>query len=72
MRLRTLEPERVRLGSLGLTIDLDAGEELRVEISTKFERATLLDELVDAGFEPGEFLTDGAGDFGLALVRRAG
>ncbi len=71
MRLRTLEPERVRLGSLGLTIDLDAGEELRVEISTKFERATLLGELVDAGFEPGDFLTDAAGDFGLALVRRA-
>ena len=72
MRLRTLEPERVRLGSLGLTIDLDAGEELRVEISTKFERAALLDELVDAGFEPGDFLTDAAGDFGLAVVRRGG
>ena len=72
MRLRTLEPERVRLGSLGLTIDLDAGEELLVEISTKFERAALLDELVDAGFEPGDFLTDAAGDFGLAVVRRAG
>ena len=71
MRLRTLEPERVRLGSLGLTIDLDAGEELLVEISTKFERAALLDELVDAGFEPGDFLTDAAGDFGLAVVRRA-
>ncbi len=72
MRLRTLEPERVRLGDLGLTIDLDAGEELRVEISTKFGRRELLDELVDAGFETGDFLTDTAGDFGLALVRRAG
>ncbi len=72
MRLRTLEPERVRLGSLGLTIELDAGEELRVEISTKFERGALLDELVDAGFDPGKFFTDAAGDFGLAVVRRAG
>ena len=71
MRLRTLEPERVRLGSLGLTIELDAGEELRVEISTKFDRERLLGELVDAGFEAGDFLTDPAGDFGLALVRRA-
>ena len=70
MRLRTLEPERVRLGALGLTIDLDAGEELRVEISTKFEPSTLLDELANAGFELGEFLTDAAGDFGVAVVRR--
>ena len=70
MRLRTLEPERVRLGDLGLTIDLDAGEELRVEISTKFERSALLEELANAGFELGEFLTDTAGDFGLAVVRR--
>jgi L-histidine N-alpha-methyltransferase len=60
----------VRLGALGLTIDLDAGEELRVEISTKFERSTLLEELANAGFELGEFLTDAAGDFGVAVVRR--
>lgn len=72
MRVRVGEPERVRIGALELELDLAAGEELRIEISTKFERSALLAELADAGFVEGRFLTDAAGDFGMALVRRSG
>lgn len=70
MRVRTCEPELVRIGALDLELDLVAGEELRIEISTKFERDDLAAELAEAGFVIDRFLTDAAGDFGLALARR--
>lgn len=68
MRLRASEPEQVHVGSLDF--ELAAGEELRVEISTKFEPTELLAELAAAGFVGREFLCDTRGDFGLALVQR--
>jgi L-histidine Nalpha-methyltransferase len=71
MRLRAAEPERARIAALDLSLELEAGEELRVEISTKFRPDHLLGELADAGFEGCEFFTDAADDFGLALARRA-
>ncbi len=71
MRLRASEAEHAYLEMLDMTIDIEAGEELQVEISTKFRRDDLLAELHDAGFEGSEFLVDSAGDFGLALVRRS-
>lgn len=70
MRLRAGEPERVRIEALGLEFDLAAGEELRVEISTKFEADHLASELTEAGFAVDRFLTDSAGDFGMALAKR--
>lgn len=70
MRLRAVEPERAHIGALDLTVELDAGEELRVEISTKFEREALLAELAEAGFTDAELLTDARADFGLVLARR--
>ena len=71
MRLRASDPERVRIGALDLDISLEAGEELRVEISTKFDPTDIGDELVEAGFEGIDVLTDTASDFGLILARRA-
>ncbi len=71
MRLRACEPERATLGALDLEIELEAGEELRVEISTKFREARLREELTDAGFDDLEFFADDAGDFALVLARRA-
>ena len=71
MRLRASDPERVHIGALDLDISLEAGEELRVEISTKFDPTDIGDELVEAGFEGIDVLTDTAGDFGLILARRA-
>ncbi|MEO1058469.1 MAG: L-histidine N(alpha)-methyltransferase, partial [Actinomycetota bacterium] len=65
------EPERATLRALDLEIELEAGEELRVEISTKFREEHLREELTDAGFDDHEFFKDDAGDFALVLARRA-
>ncbi|HUS43510.1 MAG TPA: L-histidine N(alpha)-methyltransferase [Ilumatobacteraceae bacterium] len=70
MRLRACEPERAHIGALDLDVDVEAGEELRVEISTKFDPSELTAELVDAGFDNVEFFADPNGDFGLVLARR--
>lgn len=70
MRLRACEPEHARIEQLGLDVMLEAGEELRIEISTKFEEQALFDELAPLGFGDGQFFTDADGDFGVALVRR--
>lgn len=70
MRLRACEPEHARIDALDLDLDLEAGEELRIEISTKFTKEQLLADLSDVGFGDASFFTDPAGDFGLALVRR--
>jgi L-histidine N-alpha-methyltransferase len=71
MRLRACDPEMARIGALDLDVSLEAGEEIRVEISTKFDPTEIHDELVDVGFEDVDVLTDSAGDFGLVLARRA-
>lgn len=70
MRLRACEPEHARIDALDLDLDLEAGEELRIEISTKFTKEQLLADLSEVGFGDASFFTDPAGDFGLALVRR--
>jgi len=70
MRLRALEPETVTLRAVDLVLEVQPGEEIHVEISTKFDRATLTSELAEAGFESTEWFTDTAGDFALALSRR--
>lgn len=71
MRLRASEAESVYLAKLDMTLNIEAGEELRVEISTKFSRDDLLVELHEAGFEGDDFLVDSNGNFGLALVSRS-
>jgi L-histidine N-alpha-methyltransferase len=70
MRLRACEPEHAGIEAIDLVLDLEAGEEIRIMISTKFRQRTLLAELADVGFAEGEFFTDAAQDFGVALVRR--
>jgi L-histidine N-alpha-methyltransferase len=71
MRLRASTPQRVRIDGLDLSLELGEGEELRVEISTKFRLEKLTDELSDAGLELTSFWTDDNDDFGLALARRS-
>jgi L-histidine N-alpha-methyltransferase len=70
MRLRACEPARAHIRALDLDVDFEPGEELRVEISTKFVLSELSTELVDAGFENTEVFTDANDDFGLVLARR--
>lgn len=78
MRLRASASIKVRLEVLDMDVLFAEGEELRVEISTKFTEDTVRAELAEAGFdveffwksEPLETDSFLAGDFGLALAKR--
>lgn len=70
LRLRAESPQHVTIPGAGLELDLAVGEEVQVEISTKFRPAGIRAELDAAGFETVELYTDPAGDFGLTLARR--
>ncbi|QIM22333.1 L-histidine N(alpha)-methyltransferase [Phycicoccus sp. HDW14] len=70
MRLRAEEPSVVRVPGADLVVELATGEELCIEISTKFRLEGIATELADAGFEVAETWTDPAGDFALTLARR--
>jgi L-histidine N-alpha-methyltransferase len=69
LRLRADSPQHVTIPGADLTLDLAAGEEIQVEISSKFRPAGIRAELDAAGFETVELFTDPAGDFGLTLAR---
>jgi L-histidine N-alpha-methyltransferase len=70
LRLRSEMPQHVRIPGANLEVDLASGEEIRVEISTKFRVEGIRDELTAAGFSVAETWTDPAGDFGLTLAHR--
>ena len=67
MRLRSLRAQRVHITALNLDVDFAEGEEMRTEISAKFRRATVEDELSAAGLRLERWWTDPAGDFALSL-----
>ena len=67
MRLRSQRAQTVHVRALGLAVDFEAGEELRTEISAKFRRTGVEQELAAAGFHLAEWWTDPAGDFALSL-----
>lgn len=69
LRLRSEMPQRVRIPGADLQIDLASGEEIRVEISTKFRPDGLRAELTAAGFAVDQLWSDG--DFALTLARRS-
>jgi len=69
MRLRSTRDQRVTIADLGLVVGFDRGEELRTEISAKFTRDRIEDELTAAGFSLAEWWTDPADDFALCLSR---
>jgi L-histidine N-alpha-methyltransferase len=71
IRLRSLRAQRVRLPGAGIEVDLEAGEDIRSEVSSKFTRERLERELADAGLRLVRFLTDPGRRFGLSLVSRA-
>jgi len=67
IRLRSLAPQRVRIGALGLEVEFAEGEELHTETSAKFRREGVERELGHAGFVLRKCWTDEAGDFALSL-----
>jgi L-histidine Nalpha-methyltransferase len=69
LRLRSEAPQKVAIPGADLELDLSSGEEIRVEISTKFRPHGIRAELDAAGFEMAHIWTDPAGDFAVTLAR---
>ncbi len=67
MRLRSSVDQRVTLPGLDLGIEFADGEEMRTEISAKFRREGVEEELAAAGLRLSHWWTDPAGDFALSL-----
>lgn len=70
LRLRAEMPQQVTIPGAGLTLDLASGEEIRVEISTKFRLDLLAEELGAAGLTVTQTWTDDQDDFALTLATK--
>jgi L-histidine N-alpha-methyltransferase len=70
MRLRSLREQRVDVPGLGLSVHFAAGEEMRTEVSAKFRRDRVSEELIAAGLRPSGWWTDEADDFAVSLAFR--
>ena len=68
MRLVSRGDQRVHVRALDLDVAFAAGEEMRTEISSKFRRRRVEDELGAAGFAVHAWWTDAAGDYALTLA----
>jgi L-histidine N-alpha-methyltransferase len=71
MHLRADGDQRARLEVLDLDLDFCDGELLHTEISAKFTRARIEEEVAAADLELDQVLTDAAGDFAVSLSRKA-
>jgi L-histidine N-alpha-methyltransferase len=70
MALRARWAQRVEIADLDLVVDLEAGEEIQTEVSTKFRLHDLAAELGAAGFAVVDSWTDPDEDFALTLAER--
>jgi L-histidine N-alpha-methyltransferase len=70
MALRSRRDQRVEVTGLGLVVDLEAGEEIQTEVSTKFRLDDLAAELTAAGLEVVDTWTDPQEDFAVTLAER--
>lgn len=71
LRLRSELPQSVHIPGVGIDLDLAAGEEIRVEISTKFRTELIAEELLAVGLRPARQWTDSGSSFALTLAIRA-
>jgi L-histidine Nalpha-methyltransferase len=71
LMLRSRLEQRVNIPGADLFAEFARGEELRTEISAKFRREGVREELAAAGFDVREFWSDPRGDFALALAAAA-
>jgi L-histidine N-alpha-methyltransferase len=67
MRLRSNRPQIVHLRDLKLDVSIAEGEDIRTEISAKFRREGVLQELALAGLRVARWWTDPTEDFALSL-----
>lgn len=70
MRVRARRPMTVTVPVLDLVVDFAEGEEMRTEISTKFTRERIREELAAAGFSHDGWFTDPQDRFALSLAVR--
>ena len=68
MRLRSIGDQIVHVRALDLTVEFADGEEMRTEISAKFQPAGIAVELDAVGLEVAEQWTDPDGDFAVTLA----
>ncbi|MFF1905895.1 L-histidine N(alpha)-methyltransferase [Kitasatospora sp. NPDC058218] len=68
MRLRSLQEQTVKIPALDLPVHFEKGEELRTEVSAKFRRERVAEELAAAGLRLSHWWTDEEGRFGLSLA----
>ncbi|MDT0567756.1 L-histidine N(alpha)-methyltransferase [Streptomyces sp. DSM 3412] len=67
MRLRSRTAQTVKIPALDLAVDFEAGEEVRTEVSAKFRKEGVRDELASVGLELTHWWTDEEGRFALSL-----
>jgi L-histidine N-alpha-methyltransferase len=70
MRLRARTAQTVTVADVGLSVEFEAGEELRTEISAKFTRRRLEGDFRAAGLRLDHWFTDPDGLFALSLAAR--
>lgn len=68
MRLRARRAFVLAVPAVDLTVEIEAGEEIRTEVSAKFTPERLDGELAAAGLVTRRRWTDAAGDFSLTLA----
>jgi L-histidine N-alpha-methyltransferase len=68
MWLRSSRRQKIRLRVLEMGVTLEAGEEIRTEISCKYTRESVMTMLRQAELELESWYTDSANAFGLALA----
>jgi L-histidine Nalpha-methyltransferase len=68
IRLVAQSPQHVTLRALDLELDFAAGEQIRTEISAKYDRPTAAALLRAGGFDTVEWITDDDGLFALVLA----
>jgi L-histidine Nalpha-methyltransferase len=69
MRLRSLSDQVISIADLSIEVTFGAGEDLLTEISSKFTRQGVEDELYAAGFLVDSMWEAPGGDFLLTLAR---
>ncbi|VEG58202.1 putative methyltransferase [Mycolicibacterium aurum] len=70
MWLRSTRAQRVHIAALDLEVEFAEGEEMMTEVSSKFRRSGVDEELAAVGLRRTHWWTDEAGDFGLSLSVR--
>ncbi|WP_447969239.1 L-histidine N(alpha)-methyltransferase [Nitrospira sp. M1] len=70
MRLRSKESQRVEIPGLDLSFNLEKGEDILTEISTKYDHPRAENLLKQSGFDMIKWYTDSEELIGLALARK--